>query len=72
VRIVLIVNILKKNEDVIVDLRLELEAQMFAKGLFAGLVTSMVNVITDVISFKHFIQGDIYVKVTNISNGYDN
>ena len=52
--------------------KFEIEAGFLAKGLFAVLVPSMVDVITDVFSYKHFIEGDFYLKITNKSNGFEN
>ena len=43
----------------------EFEASLSAKSLFVGLVPSLVDDITYVFSFKHFVQGDFYLKITN-------
>ena len=50
----------------------ELDAGLFAKGLFVDLVPSLVDFITDVLSAKHFIQGDFYLKISNRSDGFPN
>ena len=46
-------------------LQFQLDASLFTKGLVLGLAPSMVDVVSDIFSVKHFIQGDFYLKRAN-------
>ena len=46
-------------------LQFQLDASLFTKGLLLGLAPSMVDVVSDIFSVKHFIQGDFYLKRAN-------
>ena len=51
-------------------LQFQLEANLFAKGFLLGLAPSMVDIVSDVFSFKHFIQGDHYLKIAHNINEF--
>ena len=42
-----------------------INSDLIVKGLFTGLLPSLVDVVTDIFSFKHFVQGDFYTKTTH-------